>query len=112
MLLDCREKVFTANWKEAPACPRKLAVEVTFSDQINFQIIGFVLVFQLYTSLLMKSSRNYGHNDDTDLSSSWFDLEPIRTIAGSVDKGVAQLAVHPCVTVPSLSSPDLHDANL
>ena len=53
MLLDCREKVFTANWKEAPACPRKLAVEVTFSDQINFQIIGFVLVFQLYTSLLM-----------------------------------------------------------
>ena len=59
-----------------------------------------------------QSSRNYGYNDDTDLSSSWFDLEPIRTIAGSVDKGVAQLTVHPCVTVPRLSSPDLHDADL
>ena len=81
MFLEHRERVFTANWKEAPACPRKLAVEVTFSDQINFQIIGFVFarvreystawnryysigfvfVFPLWASLLMSSWLRYTH---------------------------------------------------
>ena len=32
-----RKTLLNANWKEAPACPRKLAVEVTFqSNQVTF----------------------------------------------------------------------------
>ena len=88
--LGRKENVLTANWKEAPAWPRKLAVDVTFRQIFIYHQVR----------------RPWCH-----LSSGGLDLEAVRAVAWSLNEGVAQLAVHPCVAVPSLSFTALKDGD-